>query len=123
MPYDARLPLQMYISQLIAFQASEPRVETFELFAFKTGTEHTTNPEAQTHHAIFTECLAGFAGSNNIRDEAGPLVRPILLQNLHQGDVHLCQEGTFGPEAALVRADLDDQVADVIFDAIPLLVW
>ncbi len=77
---------------------------------------------ASAHHAILAKRLARFAGSHYVRDEAGPLVRPILLQNLHQNNVHFGQKRALRPKAGLVRANLDDQVADVILDAIPLLI-
>ena len=45
-----------------------------------------------------------------------------LLQDLHEDHVHLVQEGPLSPEAAVVGAELDDQVANVRFDALALLI-
>jgi hypothetical protein len=42
--------------------------------------------------------------------------------HLHQDDVELVQEHALAPEGRLVRGQLDDQVADVVADALALLV-
>jgi len=50
----------------------------------------------------------------------GPATR--LLQDLHEDHVHLVQKGVLPPEAALVRAQLDDEVGDVRLDSLPLCI-
>lgn len=44
-----------------------------------------------------------------------------LLEDLHQNEVELVDEGRLAAVQLLVGAVLDDQVADVVFDALPLL--
>lgn len=44
-----------------------------------------------------------------------------LGPHLHQDDIELVEEDLLSPEGALVRGQLDDEVADVVFDALPLL--
>lgn len=41
--------------------------------------------QLEDNHAVLAQGLAGFRSANQIRNEALPVVRPLLLQHLQQG--------------------------------------
>ena len=61
----------------------------------------------------------------NLRGHAPPLQAQTRVQGDHldQDDVQLVQEDLLLAEDCLIGGELDDEVGDVIADALPLLVW
>lgn len=53
--------------------------------------KHLFGQHSQDMHAVFAEGLACPAGTNDIRDEARPFVRPVLFEDLDQDEVELVQ--------------------------------
>ncbi len=45
--------------------------------------KHLLTEELQDDHVVLTQALAGATRSHNVTDERGPVLRPLLLQNLH----------------------------------------
>jgi hypothetical protein len=56
------------------------------------------------------------AGRNDLVDEGGPLVRPILLQDRDKDKVQLVQKRTFVVEALFGAGELDNEVDDEVAD-------
>lgn len=54
---------------------------------------------------------------NDLVDEGGPVVWPLLLQNRDQDQVQFVQESTFAAEFLLGAGILDDEIDDEVADA------
>ncbi len=61
------------------------------------------------------------AGVDDVGDEAGPGVRPLLLDDLHQDDVDFAHEDAVGAEKLLIARALDHEVDHKRLDAGALL--
>ena len=55
-------------------------------------------------------------GGDNLIDEGGPVVRPLLFQDRDQDQVQFVQERAFGAELLLGARILDDEIDDEVPD-------
>ena len=45
--------------------------------------EHLLAQQLQDDHVVLAQALAGAAGAHYVTDEGGPMLRPLLLKDLH----------------------------------------
>lgn len=57
------------------------------------------------------------AGGDDLVDEGGPVVRPLLLQDGDEDQVEFVEKGAFGAKLLLRAGVLDDEIHDEIADA------
>lgn len=57
------------------------------------------------------------AGRNDLIDEVGPIVWPILLEDVDQDEVEFVDQSTLAFQTIFRRGGLDDEVDDEIADA------
>jgi hypothetical protein len=57
------------------------------------------------------------AGRDDLVYESWPVVRPFLLENRHEDEVQLVEEGAVGAAAVVVVRELDDEVDDKVANA------
>mmetsp|Transcript_17892 Transcript_17892/g.36785 ORF Transcript_17892/g.36785 Transcript_17892/m.36785 type:complete len:268 (-) Transcript_17892:82-885(-) len=77
--------------------------------------------EPQHVHAVLAQRLARLGRLHDVRNEARPLARPVVLQNVNQDHIQLVDEELLPPASRLVAAHLDDDVAYVVPNRLPLL--
>lgn len=73
--------------------------------------------QAENCHVVFTDGEAGVTRLNNLVDECGPVVWPLLLQNRDQDQIQFVQESAFAAEFLLGAGVLDDEIDDEVTDA------
>lgn len=57
----------------------------FDLGHLSTGEiEDLFTEQLQNHHIVLTKALAGATCSDDVTDEGGPVLRPLLLQDLRK---------------------------------------
>lgn len=77
---------------------------------------HFLPEELQDVHVVLAYALAGLTRGNNFREEVPPLLRPLILHNLHQHFVQLPHEHTLGMKGLGVRALFNDRFDNVVLD-------
>ena len=71
-------------------------------------------------HVVLAQHLRGFGTADEVGDEGRPVVRPLLLEDLDEGEVELGDEHLLGVHGGLVGRHGDDLADDVVLDALPL---
>jgi hypothetical protein len=79
--------------------------------------EDLLGQQAENCHVVFTDGKAGVARLNDLVDECGPVVWPLLLQNRDQDQIQFVQESAFAAEFLLGAGVLDDEIDDEVADA------